>query len=305
MRSILSVIVACASLSQASALLFPRLNVVLTNDDGWAEKNIRAFDTDLIAAGHNVLLVAPAENESGTGSKEATPTVLNITCEFDTCPIGSSPEGFSSSNVRLNYVNSFPVTTIKFGLQKLAPRFFGRKPDIVVSGFNVGANLGPTTQISGTVGAATEAAKEGVPAIAFSGTTGTQISFTATTPSPNYPAVYAALSTTVTNALTRTAKPFLPPNVYLNVNFAAVTASNCTSPEDFKFVFTRIENATAQTPPDFRTCGSNRLPTETEVVRSGGCFTSISVGSAFTKNDTNAVDQAFVHAKISHLLSCF
>lgn len=113
------------------------------------------------------------------------------------------------------------------------------------------ANLGPTTQISGTVGAATEAAKEGVPAIAFSGTTGTQISFTATTPSPNYPAVYAALSTTVTNALTRTAKPFLPPNVYLNVNFAAVTASNCTSPEDFRFVFTRIENATAQNTPGF------------------------------------------------------
>lgn len=42
--------------------------------------------------------MGPAENESGTGSKEATPTVLNITCEFDTCPIGSSPEGFNSSN---------------------------------------------------------------------------------------------------------------------------------------------------------------------------------------------------------------
>lgn len=34
MRSILSIIVACACLLQASALLFPRTNVILTNDDG-------------------------------------------------------------------------------------------------------------------------------------------------------------------------------------------------------------------------------------------------------------------------------
>ena len=43
-------------------------NVVLSNDDGWAEINIRAFYNSLTAAGDSVVLSAPAENESGTGT---------------------------------------------------------------------------------------------------------------------------------------------------------------------------------------------------------------------------------------------
>lgn len=43
-------------------------NIVLSNDDGWAEINIRALYNALTAAGDSVLLSAPAENESGTGN---------------------------------------------------------------------------------------------------------------------------------------------------------------------------------------------------------------------------------------------
>lgn len=46
--------------------------------------------------------------------------------------------GYNSSNPRLNYVNSYPVTAMKYGVQTLSPKFFGGNPDIVVSGFNVG-----------------------------------------------------------------------------------------------------------------------------------------------------------------------
>ena len=42
-------------------------NVVLSNDDGWAEINIRTFYNTLTNAGDSVVLSAPAENESGTG----------------------------------------------------------------------------------------------------------------------------------------------------------------------------------------------------------------------------------------------
>lgn len=42
-------------------------NVVLSNDDGWAEKNIRTFYNDLVGVGYSVVLSAPAENQSGTG----------------------------------------------------------------------------------------------------------------------------------------------------------------------------------------------------------------------------------------------
>ena len=44
-------------------------NVLLSNDDGWAEINIRTFYNALTAAGDSVVLSAPAENESGTGLK--------------------------------------------------------------------------------------------------------------------------------------------------------------------------------------------------------------------------------------------
>lgn len=72
------------------------------------------------------------------------------------------------------YVNSYPVTSMRYAIQNLSTSFFGGPPDIAVAGPNVGSNLGLVTQASGTVGAATEAVKEGVPAIAFSGTTGSQ-----------------------------------------------------------------------------------------------------------------------------------
>ena len=42
-------------------------NIVLSNDDGWAEINVRALYGALRAAGEDVVLSAPARDESGTG----------------------------------------------------------------------------------------------------------------------------------------------------------------------------------------------------------------------------------------------
>ena len=61
----------------------------------------------------------------------------------------------------MQYVNSYPVTAIRYGISTLAPKFFSGKPDIAVTGPNVGSNLGLAVLVSGTVGAATEAVKEG------------------------------------------------------------------------------------------------------------------------------------------------
>jgi 5'/3'-nucleotidase SurE len=44
------------------------VNIISSNDDGWAEINIRQFYKTLTAAGHSVVVSAPAENQSGTGS---------------------------------------------------------------------------------------------------------------------------------------------------------------------------------------------------------------------------------------------
>lgn len=127
-------------LSLASLLPFTAqaVNVVLSNDDGWAEKNIRVFYDDLTAAGENVVLSAPADNKSGTGSRDATPTVVTSGCEFSSCPARSPAVGSNSSMPRFNYVNSFPVTSMRFGIQNVSQTFFGGPPDIAVAGFNVG-----------------------------------------------------------------------------------------------------------------------------------------------------------------------
>lgn len=44
------------------------VNIVLSNDDGWAEINVRTFYNSLTAAGDSVVLSAPAENKSGSGA---------------------------------------------------------------------------------------------------------------------------------------------------------------------------------------------------------------------------------------------
>jgi len=43
------------------------VRIVQSNDDGWSEMNVRTFFDVLTAAGHEVVVSAPAENASGKG----------------------------------------------------------------------------------------------------------------------------------------------------------------------------------------------------------------------------------------------
>ncbi|KAK7029867.1 survival protein sure-like phosphatase/nucleotidase [Favolaschia claudopus] len=279
--------------------------IVLTNDDGWAVAQIRAQNDALKAAGYNVVLSGPAVDKSGTGSSSTTPTKLSGPCEFNSCPSGSPATGFNASDTRLNYVNAFPVDAARFGIQTLAPQFFGSKPDFVVSGPNIGNNLGSTVLISGTVGAASEAAKEGIPSVAFSAATGGQVSYTTLTSSPSSTnskaaLIYAAASVRLLNVLLASSAPILPSGISLNVNFPST--SSCTSASAFKFVLTRINSNSGAT--DVQTCGTTHLPTESSVVAKSGCFASVSVFDAGTKGDVNAATQAVVLGKLSSILTC-
>lgn len=81
-------------------------NIVLSNDDGWAELNIRSFESALTTLGHFVVISAPADNESGTGSADLPATPRRTPCDFDSCPAGSPAVGFNKTERRWNYVNS-------------------------------------------------------------------------------------------------------------------------------------------------------------------------------------------------------
>lgn len=202
---------------------------------------------------------------------------------------------------RFNYVNSYPVTSMRYGIQNLSKPLLGGAPDLAVAGPNVGPNLGVITLFSGTVGAATEAAKEGVPAIAFSGTSGSQTAWNVST--PNYAKVYADLSTNVTETLLASCKPYLAKNIWLNVNYGVSNDTACRSAKDFKFVLSRINaNALAT---DVKTCNNGgHLPSENDVVGTAGCYASVSVGHADTKTDSTAAEQKAVLKKLKSILSC-
>ena len=115
------------------------INIVSSNDDGWAEINIRSLYSVLSSAGHSVVVSAPAENQSGTGkipnrramhqltgigSSDETPSNRTEACEFDSCEANSGPYGSNATDPRLNWVNSYPVTSMKHGIDTLSSEFF-------------------------------------------------------------------------------------------------------------------------------------------------------------------------------------
>ena len=87
----------------ASPLLASAFNIVVSNDDGWAEQNVRSFVKTLSSSGFSVVLSSPAENQSGTSSSDSpAKTVGSGGCQFGSCPAGSPATGFNASNTRLN-----------------------------------------------------------------------------------------------------------------------------------------------------------------------------------------------------------
>ncbi|TBU31228.1 sure-like protein [Dichomitus squalens] len=293
-------------------------NILLTNDDGWAVAQIRAQRDSLVNGGFNVILSSPAVDKSSTGSDTATPKPLAQPCEFNSCPKGSPAEGFNASDPRLNYVNAFPADAVHYGIQTLSPKFFGT-PDFVISGPNIGNNLGANHQGSGTINAACEAAKEGIPSAAVSGDIPGQghVSYTTLTTSPKSPTtltalLYAELTTNFTQTMYNpAARPILPANVTLNINYGATTFSasgepkgKCATASDFKWVFTRMAKST--TAVDVETCGSKHLPDERTVI-DAGCYASVAVMNANTKKDVSASVQAQVLDRLapSGLFTCF
>jgi 5'-nucleotidase len=129
------------------------LRILVTNDDGYSAEGI---DTVVEALrrlpGVKVTVVAPADQRSGTGSRE-TPGELTAT------------EQRTASGYPATAVDGYPVDTVTYAMSKV---FTAAPPDLVVSGINEGQNLGPVVNASGTVGAAKAAVGRGLPALAAS-----------------------------------------------------------------------------------------------------------------------------------------
>jgi 5'-nucleotidase len=125
--------------------------ILLTNDDGIRAPGIAAALKVLRQLG-DVFVVAPETVQSATGHGITIHGPL-MTQEV---PVDETTMGIS--------VEGRPADCVKLAVNALLPR----RPDLVVSGINSGANVGINVIYSGTVAAAIEGAFLGLPAIALS-----------------------------------------------------------------------------------------------------------------------------------------
>lgn len=140
---ILVLVLLCVAHFQASAE-----RILLTNDDGYQAPGVTALFEALQAAGHDVTMVAPASQQSGSSAS-----------------ITSGPLLLTQHADNVWSVAGRPADAVRIGLFEVMK---DNPPDLVISGTNFGQNSGHDVIVSGTVGAAVTALGLGFPAIAIS-----------------------------------------------------------------------------------------------------------------------------------------
>jgi 5'-nucleotidase len=181
----------CAAGTVAAQAPSKRYRILVTNDDGVRAPGLLAMAEALEAVG-DVTIVAPAENQSGKGHSISITDPIYV----DRVTLAGDLQAWSAV--------ATPASCVKVALGALLQE----KPDIVVSGVNRGYNLGAVAYVSGTVGAAREAALQGLPAVAAS---------MASQGHPNYRGAAEMVRRVVEVVKTRG----LDRGVFLNVNIPA------------------------------------------------------------------------------------
>lgn len=128
--------------------------ILITNDDGIAAPGIHALVQEL--KNHaDVVVVAPDSEKSAVGHAITLSDPIRVSC-FNKF---GQWEGYA--------VSGTPSDCVKIAVGALLER----RPDMVISGINLGSNAGINVIYSGTVSAATEGTILGIPSIAVSLTT--------------------------------------------------------------------------------------------------------------------------------------
>ncbi|SFJ60870.1 5'/3'-nucleotidase SurE [Jannaschia pohangensis] len=127
------------------------MRILITNDDGIAAPGLEVLEAiarDVAGEGGEVWTVAPAFEQSGVGH----------------CINYVKPSMVSKMGERRYAVEGSPADCVLAGLGEIVDG----PVDLVLSGVNRGNNAGENTVYSGTIGAAMEAALQGVRGIAMS-----------------------------------------------------------------------------------------------------------------------------------------
>jgi 5'-nucleotidase len=124
------------------------MRILLSNDDGVYSPNFQALFQLLQELKHEVLAVAPDRDRSGASNSLTLDQPLR-------------PRQIAEN---LFMVNGTPTDCVHIALHGMMVK----PPDIVLSGINLGLNLGDDVWYSGTVAAAIEGRSLGFPAMALS-----------------------------------------------------------------------------------------------------------------------------------------
>ena len=128
------------------------MDILLTNDDGIESPGLHALCRAMRQLGE-VNVVAPREEQSGAGHAITYRHSIAVS-RAEVC-----------NGTRAWAVDGTPADCVKFGVLEA----LDRPPDLVVSGINMGFNVGINVFYSGTVAAALEGAIQGITAVAVSG----------------------------------------------------------------------------------------------------------------------------------------
>ncbi len=123
------------------------MRILLSNDDGYFAPGLEQLAAAL-AREATITVVAPERDRSGASNSLTLDRPLTVR---------RAPNGFL-------FVNGTPTDCVHLAVTGLLDEL----PDMVVSGINLGANMGDDTIYSGTVAAATEGYLLGIPSIAVS-----------------------------------------------------------------------------------------------------------------------------------------
>jgi 5'-nucleotidase len=126
-----------------------KMRILITNDDGYQAKGIKVL-ADIMKEFGDVTVIAPKHHQSGMS--------MAVSIGFKQIAHKNFGNGW-------HYVDATPASCVKFGLNTM---FLNDFPDVVVSGINHGSNAATASCYSGTLGAAEEAALNGIPAIGVS-----------------------------------------------------------------------------------------------------------------------------------------
>ncbi|KAJ4409124.1 hypothetical protein N0V91_002941 [Didymella pomorum] len=212
------------------------LRILMGNDDGFGSGNLRELYKLLKEAGHEVLVVAPAQQQSGKGGTVIWAESANLTLasQYDIVPAGSKSVGRDPSDDNIWYYDGTPAACTFVALDYVLPRYYPEwhgTADLFVAGPNYGTNLGAFVMgLSGTVGATFAAVSRSIPGIATSASNKAVPYFNVT--GLNHPAALAAKVTfEVVNEFienTPSGQSVLPLGYGVNVNIPELV--NGTTP---------------------------------------------------------------------------